>query len=134
MTTEPVRLERRAGQRFELHLPVAIRCAGRSASGFSQNVSARGIFVYTETVLAEGDAVELTFTMPCEITLAESMRVRCLGRVLRALASSAGQRNGVAVHLHSYEYLTDSSLPSAAGLTPISPVHPQPESTRLINR
>ncbi len=64
--------------------------------------------------------MELTFTMPSEITLAESMPVRCRGRVLRATASpvsplpagrsqgslsQAGQRNGIAVQLVSYQYL-----------------------------
>jgi len=68
-------------------------------------VSSRGLFLYTEAQLAEGAAVELTFTMPSEITLGESMRVRARGRVLRADTSQAGPRTGVAVQLDSYEYL-----------------------------
>jgi PilZ domain len=105
MSTEPVRLERRVGQRFEVHVPILIDKAGQKVPGFSQDISSRGVFLYTEAPLAEGDAVELTFTMPSEITLGESMRVRCQARVLRAGVSGAGQRNGVAVQLDSYEYL-----------------------------
>ena len=91
---------------------------------FTQDLSGRGIFFYAETALPEGAVVELTFTMPSEITLAENMPVRCRGRVLRASASQGGQRNGIAVQLDSYEYLpserTDPqfvrvSPPSAAG-------------------
>jgi hypothetical protein len=105
MSTDPNRLERRGAQRFELHLPLAVHFEGRTVPGFTQNLSGRGIFFYAETALPEGAVVELTFTMPSEITLAENMPVRCRGRVLRASASQAGQRNGIAVQLDAYEYL-----------------------------
>src|SRR5271157_2760906 len=115
MSTDPNRLERRGAQRFEMHLPLAVHFDGRTVPGFTQDLSGRGIFLYAETTLAEGAIVELTFTMPSEITLAENMPVRCRGRVLRASAShaghsqaghsQAGQRNGIAVQFDSYEYL-----------------------------
>ncbi len=108
-------LERRGAQRFEVHLPLAVQFEGRTVHGFTQDLSGRGIFFYAETALSEGAIVELTFTMPSEVTLAESMPVRCRGRVLRALAAQAGptqagqfqagQRSGIAVQLDSYEYL-----------------------------
>jgi PilZ domain-containing protein len=117
MSTDPNRLERRSAQRFEVHqsLSLAIHFEGRTVPGFIQNLSARGIFFYAGTTLPEGAVVELTFTMASEITLAESMPVRCRGRVLRASPSptgrvpaslsQAGQRNGIAVRLESYQYL-----------------------------
>jgi|SRR5450756_2522513 hypothetical protein len=105
MSTDPNRLERRGAQRFEVHLPLAVHFDGRTAPGFTQDLSGRGIFFYAEAALPEGAVVELTFTMPSEITLGENMPVRCRGRVLRALASQAGQRSGIAVQLDSYEYL-----------------------------
>ena len=109
MSTDPNRLEhrheRRGAQRFEVNLPLAVHFEGRTVPGFTQDLSGRGIFFYAETALPEGAVVELTFTMPSEITLAENMPVRCRGRVLRASASQAGQRSGIAVQLDSYEYL-----------------------------
>ena len=126
MSTDPNRLERRGAQRFELHLPLAVHFEGRTVPGFTQNLSGRGIFFYTETALPEGAVVELTFTMPSEITLGENMPVRCRGRVLRASASPAGQLNGIAVQLDSYQYLPSDepisqfvrvSAASAAGAT-----------------
>jgi hypothetical protein len=105
MSTDPNRLERRGAQRFEVHLPLAVHFDGRTVPGFTQDLSGRGIFFYAETALPEGAVVELTFTMPSEITLAENMPVRCSGRVLRASASQAGQRSGIAVQLDSYQYL-----------------------------
>jgi PilZ domain len=105
MNTDPNRLERRGAQRFELHLPLAIHFDGRTVPGFTQDLSGRGIFFYAETALPQGAVVELTFTMPSEITLGENMPVRCRGRVLRSSTSPGVQRNGVAVVLDSYEYL-----------------------------
>jgi len=105
-------VERRAAQRFELHLPLLVRFEGKTVAGFTQDVSARGIFFFSEANLPEGAAVELTFTMPSEITLGDSMPVRCRGRVVRAAALEGGQRSGMAVRLDSYEYLpTDSGDP-----------------------
>jgi hypothetical protein len=112
MSTNPNCLERRAGQRFELHLPVAVHFEGRTVPGFTQDLSSRGVFFYAETSLPEGAIVELTFTMPSEITLGENMPVRCQGRVLRSSTSQAGQRSGIAVKLDSYQYLPSNEPPS----------------------
>jgi hypothetical protein len=118
MSTDPDRdehrlegcLERRGAQRFEMHLPLAVHFDGRTVHGFTQDLTCRGVFFYAETTLPEGAVVELTFTMPSEITLGENMPVRCRGRVLRASSSQdghshLGERNGIAVQLDSYEYL-----------------------------
>lgn len=111
MSTNPNRLERRGAQRFEAHQPLAIHFDARTVSGFTQDLSGRGIFFYADTALPEGAIVELTFTMPSEITLGENMPVRCRGRVLRSSTSQAGQRSGVAVKLDAYEYLpSDESI------------------------
>ena len=81
MSTDPIRIERRCGQRFQIHLPLTIHVDGKAVPGFTQDVSSRGLFLYTEAQLVEGSVVELTFTMPSEVTLGESMRVRGRGRV-----------------------------------------------------
>ncbi|HSZ61121.1 MAG TPA: PilZ domain-containing protein [Terriglobales bacterium] len=140
MTTDPNRLERRGAQRFEVHLPLAIQFEGRTVPGFTQALSGRGIFFYAEAAFPEGAVVELTFMMPSEITLAESMPVRCRGRVLRSLASSSGhsqggpspnsQRSGIAVQFDSYEYLPANesigpfvrvSAPTGSGVSSLLP-------------
>jgi len=138
---DPNRLERRGAQRFEVHQPLAVHFDGRTVPGFIQNLSGRGIFFYAETALPQGAVVELTFTMPSEITLAENMAVRCRGLVLRSAAPAAGdlpasqaqsgQRTGIAVRLDSYEYLpTDkvvsqsvrvSAASAAAGASGVAP-------------
>ena len=131
------RLERRSAQRFEVNLPLAVHFDGRTVPGFTQDLTGRGVFLYAETALPEGAVVELTFTMPSEITLGENMPVRCRGRVLRASSPQAGhshmgERNGIAVQLDSYEYLPSNeptahfvrvSAPGTAGAT--SGPHPR---------
>jgi hypothetical protein len=107
MTDSPNRLERRAAQRFEVQMPLAVYFEGSTVTGFTQDLSSRGIFFYLEAALPIGAVVELTFTMPSEITLGNSMPVRCRGHVLRAAQAQEGQRNGIAVQLDSYEYLPD---------------------------
>ena len=120
MSTDPVQLERRAGQRFDFNLPISIEFDGRTLAGCSQNLSARGVFLFSEANLPEGSVVQLIFTMPSEITLAESMRVRCRGRVLRSGKSAGAQGNGVAVQLDSYQYLDAVSSEANVELTRIS--------------
>lgn len=107
MSSSQVRLERRAAQRFDVHLPVTVNVpeSTREGHGFTQDLSARGVFLYTDFPLSEGETVELTLVMPSEITLAESMPVRCRGKVTRVAQMSAGSKTGVAVHLEGYEYL-----------------------------
>ncbi len=95
---------------------MSVHFDGRTVPGFTQDLSGRGIFFYAEAELPLGAVVEMTFTMPSEITLTENMPVRCRGRVLRSSASPAGhaqdgQRNGFAAQFDSYEYLpADASI------------------------
>jgi hypothetical protein len=119
MSSEQIRLERRATQRFEFHTPVTIRLAGadKESYGFTQDLSGRGTLLYTDLYLREGDAVEVMLLMPSEITLAESMRVRCRGRVVRISRSQVGTKSGVAVHFEGgYEFLAEANSQAAADL------------------
>ena len=116
MSTDQVQLERRAAQRFDFPLPVSVRLSGTEREGcsFTQNLSARGALFQTDLPLCEADAIELTLVMPAEITLAENMRVRCRGKVLRVLSSTVGTRSVVAVHLEGYEFLPETEDGSSA--------------------
>ena len=134
MSSDPVQLERRAGQRFDFNLPISIQFEGRTVAACSQNVSARGVFLYSEANLPEGSEVQLIFTMPSEITLAESMRVRCCGRVLRGGNSACAQGNGVAVQLDSYQYLDTAASETNVEVTRISANDCLRDSSSLIAR
>lgn len=137
MTTPPVGIERRVGQRFPYLLPLSLRQPGTSIEGlgFTQDLSSRGVFFFTSAPLLEGAEIELTLRMPSEITLGESMPVRCRGRILRVIrpvASAAPDPSvtaaseakiGVAVRFEGYEYLPESSEASAT-FPRVSTLHP----------
>jgi hypothetical protein len=82
MTAPPVGVERRIGQRFAFNLPVSLRDVATATEGlgFTQDLSSRGVFLFTDMALSEGAEIELTLRMPSEITLGENMRVRCRGQ------------------------------------------------------
>jgi hypothetical protein len=142
MTTPPVRVERRVGQRFPYLLPLSVRLAASSTEGlgFTQDLSSRGVFFFTDAPLAVGVEIELTLRMPSEITLGENMPVRCRGRVLRVVRPAASPedsgspnraetRIGVAVRFDGYEYLTESAVLSSV-FPRVSALHPQREEER----
>lgn len=127
MMPSPVRVERRVGQRFPYLLALALRqsATGIEGLGFTQDLSSRGVFFFTDAPLEAGAEIELTLRMPSEITLGESMPVRCRGRILRIVRPAAARAQeppgisraqtkiGVAVRLQGYEYLAE-----AAEMTP----------------
>src|SRR5712692_7830920 len=104
---EPIRIERRCGQRFGYQLPVLLRVPGegRSGSGFTQDLSSRGALLWTDFPLTEGKIIEMTLVMPSEITLAEDMSVRCRARVMRLESHREGDKPAVAVRIEHYEFL-----------------------------
>lgn len=141
MTTPPVRVERRVGQRFSYLLPVSLReCSSNlQGAGFTQDLSSRGVFLFTDAPLAQGSEIELTLRMPSEITLGENMRVRCRGRVLRVVKPTTtpvqnfagrdpGPRFGVAVRFDNYEYLPEL-VESSTPTTRVSAIHPHDDES-----
>ena len=142
MTAAPVRVERRVGQRFSYLLAVSFRQIADSIEGlgFTQDLSSRGVFFFTDAALQVGAEIELTLRMPAEITLGESMPVRCRGRILRVVgpstsshessgASRAETKIGVAVRLEGYEYLAEDAASSTTHVR-IASLHPQQEEDR----
>jgi PilZ domain len=138
MTTPPTQVERRVGQRFPYLLPISVRQPSASVQGvgITQDLSSRGVFFLTEVPLTAGAEVELTLQMPSEITLGESMPVRCRGKVLRIVrpvisaavheTSNAAvekvEKIGVAVRLENYEYLATATQTSAT-FERVAPLH-----------
>ena len=70
--------DKRATRRFALRLPVSVRYgeAGQEHAAQTRDVSARGISFYVDSAIQAGSALDFTLTLPPEITLTESIRVR----------------------------------------------------------
>lgn len=122
MTNSSVQIERRAAQRFDLQLPLVLRVnqGEIEGPGVTQDVSAKGMLLFTEVSLHEGDTVELTLVMPSEITLGGNMRVCCHGRVLRVTPPTVGTSHAIAVHFESYDFLPEVEQSRAIALQDVS--------------
>lgn len=103
--------EKRATRRFALRLPVSLNPAGKSGEVFTaqtRDVSARGICFYVDSPLTTGSEIEFTLTLPPEITLTESIRVRCKGKVVRVDSGLTDAKVPVAAVIDEYEFLSES--------------------------
>ena len=104
---EPQR-EQRTTRRFALRLPLTVKFPeGEQREAQTRDVSARGISFFVDSSIAEGSPIEFTLTLPPEITLTESIRVHCKGRVVRVEPQSPG-RVGIAAVIERYEFLADA--------------------------
>jgi len=111
MVVEVQQAEKRATRRFALRLPVSVNFSGNTGpvlSAQTRDVSARGICFYLESPLAIGSELDFTLTLPPEITLTESIRVRCKGKVVRVDSGVAEARVPVAAVIDEYEFLSES--------------------------
>jgi len=105
------RQEKRAARRFALHVPVTVGHGENSTeSQVAQirDVSARGICFYLESAIAQGSPIEFTLTLPPEITLTESIRVQCKGRVVRVEEATNDGKFAVAAVIEEYEFLPEA--------------------------
>jgi hypothetical protein len=99
--------ERRKRRRFSMSLPVTLHGSGLTMeiAAKTRDISAAGLYVYVESgELTEGHSVEFVLHLPSEITLSESVRVLCQGRVVR-IDQPQPTRTGVALQIDSYEFL-----------------------------
>jgi hypothetical protein len=104
---EPQR-EQRTTRRFALRLPLTVKFPhGDQREAQTRDVSARGISFYVDTPIEEGSPIEFTLTLPPEITLTESIRVHCKGKVVRVEPQGPG-RIGIAAVIERYEFLAES--------------------------
>ena len=101
---------KRATRRFALRLPVSVSYSDNGVqekAAQTRDVSARGICFYVDAAIAAGAAIEFTLTLPPEITLTESIRVRCKGKVVRVDEAAADGKVAVAAVIDEYEFLSE---------------------------
>ena len=102
--------EKRAARRFALRVPVTVNrdhAAGPEAASI-RDVSARGICFYLDAAIAQDEPIGFTLTLPPEITLTESIRVQCKGRVVRVEDAGNDGKVTVAAVIEEYEFLPEA--------------------------
>ena len=104
----PTTKERRGTRRLALSLPMSLRVAGDGepeVATATRDVSARGVYFLLDSRLQEGASFDFTLTLPPEVTLTESVRVRCRARVVRV--ESGENKVGVAAVIEHYDFLDE---------------------------
>ena len=103
----PTSSDMRNTRRFSLKLPLTVKFSngGGEAAAETKDVSARGVFFYLDSKVTEGSPIEFTLTLPPEITLTESIRVRCTGKVVRV--DQQGSQSGIAAAIDQYDFIAD---------------------------
>jgi hypothetical protein len=103
--TEPQ--EKRSVRRFALRVPVTVQRgdAAPAESADLRDVSARGICFHLDSAIAQGAEIGFILTLPPEITLTESIRVQCKGRVVRVEEPGEAGKVAVAAVIEEYEFL-----------------------------
>jgi hypothetical protein len=103
--------EKRAARRFALRIPVTVshpESSNTTEAAQIRDVSARGISFFVESTVAQGSPIGFTLTLPPEITLTESIRVQCKGRVVRVENGKPDGKLAVAAVIEEYEFLPEA--------------------------
>lgn len=103
--------ERRTARRYDLSLPVVIRVPMErdldSQEGKTRDISTRGLYFVIGQDLEAGSALDITMTLPAEITHGTEVFVRALGKVVRVekRLEDGTTRLGVAAVIERYDII-----------------------------
>jgi hypothetical protein len=103
--------ERRTTRRYDLSLPVIIRVAAEriadAQEGKTRDISTRGLYFVIEQDLSTGSELDITLTLPAEITHGTEVFVRALGKVVRVerRTDDGTARMGVAAVIERYDII-----------------------------
>jgi len=103
--------ERRTARRYDLSLPIIIRVPTErridSQEGKTRDVSTRGLYFVIEQDLEAGSELDITMTLPAEITHGTEVFVRAFGKVVRVERRNedGATRMGVAAVIERYDII-----------------------------
>jgi hypothetical protein len=99
--------DQRTTRRFTLQLPLTVKLDDSGVAAQTKDVSARGVFFYMDSAPEQGSPIEFTLTLPPEITLTESIKVKCNGKVVRVDRPANGGQIGIAAAIDQYDFLNE---------------------------
>ena len=103
--------ERRMSRRYDLSLPIIIRLPTErtldSQQGTTRDISNRGLYFVMDQNLESGSQVDITLTLPAEITHGSEVFVRALGKVVRVerRMEDGSARMGIAAVIERYDII-----------------------------
>ncbi len=106
--------ERRNARRYDLSLPVMIKIpaeAGDLPAGETRDISTRGLYFVIEQEMQAGSELDITLTLPPEVTHGSEVFVRAAGKVVRVdpRSESRNMRLGVAAVIERYDIIRGES-------------------------
>jgi PilZ domain len=99
--------DQRTTRRFTLQLPLTVKMDNTGQDAKTKDVSARGVFFYMDSAPEQGSSIEFTLTLPPEITLTESIKVKCNGKVVRVDQPKNGGQIGIAAAIDQYDFINE---------------------------
>jgi len=104
-----VMTERRTARRYDLSLPILIRVPATQVTdlpnGKTRDISTRGLYFVIDQDLKAGSELDITLTLPGEITRGSAVLVRATGKVVRVERRKEDEtdRLGVAAVIERYD-------------------------------
>src|SRR6267378_375075 len=102
---------RRSTRRYDLSLPIIVRVPAERAldsqQGKTRDISTRGLYFVVDQNLESGSQLDLTLTLPAEVTHGSEVLVRALGKVVRVerRMEDGSARMGVAAVIERYDII-----------------------------
>jgi len=101
--------ERRSGTRITASVSTRVRTAqGTDLTAQTRDVSANGVFLYTNSKLEKGTEVELVLILPPELTSGEKCWVCCQATIVRV--EEKGTDYGVAAQIRRMDILPELAV------------------------
>lgn len=100
--------QKRKNRRYNLCLPVRLRSKkGEEAAveAVTRDLSATGIYLILSAGVEVESELNLELTLPPQLTGGKSVRIRCLGRIVRVEHRAGDGPLGVAATIEEYEFL-----------------------------
>jgi PilZ domain len=103
--------ERRTARRYDLSLPILIRVPvdkeSSTRNGRTRDISTRGVYFTLDKDVEAGTELDITLTLPAEITRGTEVLVRAQGRVIRVdpQHEDGSDRVGVAAVIERYDII-----------------------------
>lgn len=103
--------ERRTARRYDLSLPVIIRVPAErladTQKGKTRDISTRGVYFVLDQDMEAGSELDITLTLPAEVTHGSEVFVRAQGKVVRVERRNeeGTPRMGVAAVIERYDII-----------------------------
>src|SRR5260370_6296469 len=122
--------ERRTARRYDLSIPIMIRVpterALDSQQGKTRDISTRGLYFVVDQNLESGSQVDITLTLPAEITHGSEVFVRALGKGVRVerRMEDGSARMGIAAVIERYDIIRGEAARARAKFASLTYILP----------